>query len=156
MPIRVRRQLFKQRRFRQLIVGLVVLSIWLGMMMVLVERDHPSSRFETMFDGFYWAVTTITTVGYGDYVPVTVAGKWISILLQLLGAFIFGLVVAMIGSYVDRYQDEFYWNRLFERLDRLEEKFDTLQKRSDYLVKKDVEDSLETDAETDARKSQNS
>lgn len=141
MTVRLkRRRLFKQRRFRQLIIALVILALWLGMLIVVVEQTSPASPIQTWFDGFYWSVTTLTTVGYGDYVPVTLAGKWIAVLLQLVGAMMFGLVIAIISSYVNRYQDEFYWNRLFDRLNRIEDEIKDLQRRSDYLVKKEHED----------------
>lgn len=151
MSVRLRRRLFQQRRFRQLIIGLIILALWLGILIVAVEQTHPNSDFHTWFDGLYWSVTTVTTVGYGDYVPVTIVGKWISIVLQLIGALMFGLLIAIISSYVNRYQEEFYWNRMFERLDRLEDQLEKLKKGSNYLVRSNHD---ELQAELEAVKTQ--
>jgi len=138
MATKIRRKLFKQRKFRQLLIALALISLFLGIIIVPLERNT-NPDISTIFDGFYWAITTLTTVGYGDLVPITFWGKNVAIALQLLGAMMFGIMIAMIGSYVNRYQDEFYWNRLFERLDRLEDKMEKIQRRSEFMVKNDRE-----------------
>jgi voltage-gated potassium channel len=132
-----RHQLFKQRRFRLLLVLLLVISLVLGLAIVPFERKV--GNITTYWDGIWWATSTITTVGYGDKVPVTDAGKVIGIMLLLLGAFMFSIIVAIVSNYVSRSQDEFYWNRLFERLDRLESQVEELRKRTGYIVKSDEE-----------------
>lgn len=131
----VRKQILKQRRFRELLFLLVGVSLLLGYFVVPIELTHPQANITNHFDGTYWAVTTLTTVGYGDLYPVTVGGKLIAITLQIVGALIFGTLVALVSAYFIRTQEEFLWNRLFERLDRLESEFTGLKKHSDFLVK---------------------
>ncbi len=59
------------------------------------------------FDGIYWAVTTITTVGYGDITPQTVAGKLLAEAMMLTGPVLIGLVSASVGSLIEqRFQRE--------------------------------------------------
>jgi len=130
------RRLLEQRKFRFLLLSLFVIALSLGLLIVPLE-SQASGRIKSPFDGLWWAVSTLTTVGYGDYVPVTFGGKLLGIALQLIGAVMFGLLIAMLGSAVNRAQDEFYWRRLFERFDRLEQITDDLMKRTDYLVKND-------------------
>ncbi len=134
------KRLLRRRKFRKLLMALLLIALFLGLMIVPIEKGQGSHAFETYFDGIYWAVTTITTVGYGDYVPVTLMGKTIAIILQLVGAMMFGLIIAMISSYVNRTQEEFYWNRMFERLNRLETEMVELKKKSDFMVKNDSEE----------------
>lgn len=131
------KRLFKQKRFRQLILILIFFALILGLVIVPIEQNAVDQQIVNTFDGVYWAVTTFTTVGYGDIVPVTILGRSLAMLLQIVGAMFFGIIVAIIGSYVNRSQDEFYWNRLFERIDRLESKIDEMKKQSDFLVKKE-------------------
>lgn len=131
------KRLMRQKRFRQLIVLLIIFALILGLIIVPIEQNAIDQQIINTFDGIYWAVTTFTTVGYGDIVPVTMLGRTLSMILQVIGAMFFGIIIAMIGSYVNRAQDEFYWNRLFERVDRLEDEISELKKQSSYLVKKE-------------------
>lgn len=52
-----------------------------------------------MFDDFYFVITTLATVGYGDVVPATTAEKLISIVLIIVGVFIFSTITAAISSF---------------------------------------------------------
>jgi hypothetical protein len=131
----IRHRLFRQRRFRQLLITTIVIAVLMGLAIIPLEKDTPGSKFQTPFDGVYWAITTLTTVGYGDLAPVTYFGRLLAIVLQVMGALTFGLIVAMIGSYVERAQDEFYWSRVFERLDRLEQEMVESRRRTEFLLK---------------------
>lgn len=133
MIVRRSKRLFKQSRFRWLLIGLIILSIFLGIVIVPVEKDV--GNITTVIDGLWWAVSTVTTVGYGDFVPVTNAGKLIGIVLQISGAVLFGLVVAMIGSTMARSQEEIYWGKLFERMSELADQLSEVKKRTEFLVK---------------------
>ena len=124
-----------------------MVSISLGFIIVPIEAQSEQGLIKTYFDGVWWAVTTLTTVGYGDYVPVTTNGKMIGIMLQLLGTMMFGITIAVISSVVNKAQDEFYWNRLFERMDRIEKVVGSVKKNSEYIVKDSARDSKEADAD---------
>jgi voltage-gated potassium channel len=65
-----------------------------GLLMTAIE---PSVT--TPWDGIWWAWVTVTTVGYGDIVPVTPAGKVFGALLILLGVGLFSLMTASISSF---------------------------------------------------------
>ena len=73
---------------------LVVLSlvIILGSVMYLVERGE--NGFESIPDSIYWAIVTITTVGYGDISPVTPAGKFIASIMMFIG---YGIIAVPTG-----------------------------------------------------------
>jgi voltage-gated potassium channel len=57
-----------------------------------------SGEFLTLWDGIWWAVTTVTTVGYGDLYPTTVQGRIIGIALMLVGISFLSLLTAAIAS----------------------------------------------------------
>ena len=70
----------------------ILTSIVLGSIMHVVEGQD--NGFETLPDSIYWAIVTLTTVGYGDVVPVTVLGKIISSLIMILG---YGIIAVPTG-----------------------------------------------------------
>ncbi|XEC96206.1 potassium channel family protein [Paenibacillus tarimensis] len=65
-----------------------------SMLIYLIEPE----TFEHPFNGFWWVMTTVTTVGYGDYYPHTVAGKFVGIFLYIFGI---GLISIVISKVID-------------------------------------------------------
>ncbi len=63
-----------------------------------VERLDPNSNIKTGGDALWWALTTVTTVGYGDTYPVTTEGRIIAAVLMLIGIALFGSMSAIITS----------------------------------------------------------
>ena len=65
-----------------------------------IERDVPGAKITTFGDALWWSVTTVTTVGYGDYVPVTTAGRVVAVALMIGGISLLGVVTAMLASWI--------------------------------------------------------
>ncbi|TYC48564.1 cyclic nucleotide-binding domain-containing protein [Rhodobacterales bacterium] len=78
-----------------IIFGVILLSATL---MYLVEHDDQPEKFRSILSGIYWAITTVTTVGYGDVVPVSGLGKVVSNVVMLLGYGLIALPVGIIAS----------------------------------------------------------
>ena len=76
----VERNLLKMVVF---VIGFWSISIVLGGFMHLLELDNPA--FDNMFKAVYWAVVTLTTVGYGDSVPESSAGQVLAAITMTLG-----------------------------------------------------------------------
>jgi len=66
--------------------------------MLLVEHD-PASNIKTAEDALWWAMVTITTIGYGDRYPVTDAGRLIATVLMVSGIGLFGTLSGVAASY---------------------------------------------------------
>ena len=64
----------------------------------IAERESGGS-IASFSDAVWWAVTTITTVGYGDTYPTTPTGRGIAVLLMLAGISLFGLLTARIAAF---------------------------------------------------------
>jgi voltage-gated potassium channel len=75
-----------------LTVGIVVLS---GSVQALVD----SGDFPSTWDGIWWAVVTVTTVGYGDIYPKTVDGRIIAMIVMLFGIGFLSVLTATVASY---------------------------------------------------------
>jgi voltage-gated potassium channel len=77
-----------------------VLVIWVCSVAVLAaERGQPGSSIENLGDGAWWAFVTIATVGYGDMVPVTPAGRAIGIVLMIVGLALVAIITASVASW---------------------------------------------------------
>lgn len=139
MKRRIREEIFAQRRFRQLLVLLTVLSLILGLLIVPVESWSPESNIQTVEEGLWWAATTVSSVGYGDYVPVTTLGRIIGVTLQAAGVMMFGLLIGLVTETLNRHQEEVYWSREFERFTTLENQLTEVQKQLRYLVRSEVD-----------------
>lgn len=82
-------------------IGSALLLIWYISLIVLqFERDAPGATITTYGDAVWWAFCTVTTVGYGDYVPITVPGRVAAVVLMAGGVVLVGLIVATISSIV--------------------------------------------------------
>lgn len=66
--------------------------------MRLVEEDAQPDKFGTIPDAMYWAFVTLTTVGYGDVVPITPLGKVVASLTAVVGIFMLALPVGLLAS----------------------------------------------------------
>lgn len=69
------------RKIYIFLLFLIIFSVIVGSMMFMVEGGRPG--FETIPQSIYWAVVTVTTVGYGDVSPITPMGKFLQLFLCL-------------------------------------------------------------------------
>lgn len=68
-----------------------------GMSLYLVEHTDPLAKVKTPAEGMWWALVTLTTVGYGDYAPVTDLGRVIGAVLMVGGMFTLALFAGIVG-----------------------------------------------------------
>ena len=62
-----------------------------------LEGDRPGSSFGSWGDGIWWAMTTMTTVGYGDHVPESTPGRLVAALIMIMGVAVLGAVAAVVA-----------------------------------------------------------
>ena len=82
----------------------LVAAVILGTLMFSFESEV-NPAFENILSGVYWAVVTITTVGYGDIAPVTAGGRFLAVLVMLLGYSIIAVPTGVVaGEVVNEYR----------------------------------------------------
>ncbi|MBO9591578.1 MAG: ion transporter [Niabella sp.] len=90
------------RGFRKIVVFLffvLLLAIFLGSLMYVVEFQH-NPGFHSIPQSIYWAIVTITTVGYGDVAPATALGKIIASFIMILGYSIIAVPTGIMSASV--------------------------------------------------------
>jgi len=78
-----------------LIVLLLVIS---SSAIYFAEKDLPNTQFTSIPASMWWAIVTLATVGYGDVVPMTIAGRIIGGFVAILGIGLFALPTGILGS----------------------------------------------------------
>lgn len=76
----------------------VILVISIGTLMFMVESNQPDTQFTDIPTSIYWAVVTMTTVGYGDITPVTGIGRFLSAVVMLLGYTILAVPTGIVSA----------------------------------------------------------
>lgn len=86
---------------------MLLLLIFASFVMYNIEGEKQSDAFPNILAAFWWAVATLTTVGYGDIYPITGLGKFISGLIALMGIGLVALPTGIIGSgFMDRLKSD--------------------------------------------------
>ena len=90
--------LFEGRRILY-IVASSTMAVTLGAVAeYLVESTDPEAKITNIEDAFWWAIVTVTTVGYGDVYPVTPGGKLVASMLMIVGIAILGILISTLGA----------------------------------------------------------
>ena len=83
-------------------IASIFLAYVAAVQVTISERGVEGSNIKNFGDGLWWAVTTVTTVGYGDRFPVTTEGRLLAVLLMLAGISLVGVITASVASWFVR------------------------------------------------------
>jgi voltage-gated potassium channel len=87
-------------------VILAILVVLASGLMYMVEHDAQPQSFSSMPATMWWAVATVTTIGYGDMYPITPLGKVLAGAIAVLGIGLFALPAGILGSgFVEKYYE---------------------------------------------------
>ncbi len=90
----------RARVMAYVVASAVILIYTVALSVLGFERGAPNANITTMGDALWWATVTIATVGYGDYYPVTVPGRWAAAMLMVGGIAALGMVTATLSSWL--------------------------------------------------------
>jgi voltage-gated potassium channel len=88
-------------------ISAIFISYIAAIQITISERNVEGSNIKSFSDGLWWAVTTVTTVGYGDRYPTTTEGRFLAVLLMITGISLVGVITASVAAwFVKLSQDE--------------------------------------------------
>jgi voltage-gated potassium channel len=129
------RQLLFRHNLHYAVLITVVVVVGSAAAAWALEEDG-GGAIDSLGDALWWAVTTVTTVGYGDMFPVTPAGRGVAAFLMLSGIALFGVLTANIAAFfVEQDQDDdplmAKVDEVLRRLDQLDERLARVESRTD-------------------------
>jgi voltage-gated potassium channel len=98
----------KSKKFEFIIlISFIAIVVFIsGVMIYVMEANNPNSPIDTLFEAFYWSLVTISTVGYGDLVPVTEAGQVVAMLIIVSGIAVISFSTSIVVSaFSDKLED---------------------------------------------------
>jgi voltage-gated potassium channel len=90
-----------KNRFQELLIAFIMTSgliIIAACLMYFAEHNAQPEKFKSIPDTLYWSVTTLTTVGYGDMVPITGIGRLLTGIIAMAGVALFALPAGIITA----------------------------------------------------------
>jgi voltage-gated potassium channel len=96
--LRLVRSMFRRGNLTRFLLAASVLVLNGAVIVYLVEQHAPGSNIHTLGDSLWWSVVTVTTVGYGDYVPVTIPGRITACFIMGIGLLTLAVVTAQVAS----------------------------------------------------------
>jgi voltage-gated potassium channel len=120
----------KARGTFSLVVLVTFVLVIFSSIAILNLETAPDANIKTAGDALWWAMSTITTAGYGDRYPVTAGGRMVGVLLMIVGVGFFGTLTAYIASFFlgATKTNETVETELVKELRLLHERFDSLEK----------------------------
>jgi voltage-gated potassium channel len=124
IAIRLERSLTSRQGFRYLALATAFLVVTAGAAISVVD----SADIPDIGTGMWWAIVTVTTVGYGDVVPHNTAGRIVGAILMLLGIGFISLLTATIAStfIASDEEEDTRLDELVETVRRIEQRLDQL------------------------------
>ena len=83
----------------KVLIASVFIAYVAAIQITISERAVDSSNIKNFGDGLWWAITTVTTVGYGDKFPTTMEGKFLAVGLMIVGISLMGVITASVAAW---------------------------------------------------------
>lgn len=133
-------RIYRVHRFLVIELGLILVAAGIT---PILELGYPNAKIKTFGESMWWAVTTATSTGYGDYVPLSWGGRVIATILMFSGIALFSTTVALVSSYFSHRRIVRDNIRVDRKLEDLEEKITNLITKVDFLVKNETNKQLD-------------
>ena len=83
----------------KVLIASIFIAYISAVQITISERAVEGSNIKNFGDGLWWAITTVTTVGYGDRYPTTTEGKLLAVALMFMGISLVGVITASVAAW---------------------------------------------------------
>ena len=116
---------FNSKRLRTILITIIASVTIFGFVFFVTEP-----QVKSFGDGMWWALVTITTVGYGDITPMTTVGRFVASALMFVGLGLISSVTAIISvKFIQNFVDHHTNDDVLEKLDEMQKDLDELKKK---------------------------
>ena len=116
---------FNSKRLRTILATIIASVTIFGFVFFVTEP-----QVKSFGDGMWWALVTITTVGYGDITPMTTVGRFVASGLMFVGLGLIASVTAIISvKFIQNFVDHHTNDDVLEKLDEMQKDLDELKKK---------------------------
>jgi len=117
------------------LLSIFIVVIIVGTLMYIIEG--PANGFENIAESIYWAIITLTTVGYGNILPATILGKMLAAFIMILGYAVIAVPTGIVSSEFTKNKKERKAKEkrdtILERENKILEMIENLEKKIDKL-----------------------
>ena len=118
--LRRTKSLFTHRGLHFVLLAVIAVVFACSALVLSLEAHAKGSNIHNFGDALWWAIVTVTTIGYGDRYPVTAGGRGVATVLMFVGIGLIGVLTATVASYFVTQNADEDKAELVERLDRIE------------------------------------
>ena len=116
---------FNSKRLRTILGTMIISVTFFGFVFYVTEP-----QVKTIGDGMWWALVTITTVGYGDITPLTTTGRFVASALMFVGLGLVSSVTAIVSvKFIQNFVDHHTNDDVLEKLDDMQKDLDEIKKK---------------------------
>ena len=90
----------------KVLIASIFIAYISAVQITITERAVEGSNIKNFEDGLWWAITTVTTVGYGDRFPTTTEGRFLAAVLMFMGISLVGVITASVAAWFVRMGQE--------------------------------------------------
>ena len=83
----------------KVLIASIFIAYISAVQITITERAVEGSNIKNFGDGLWWAITTVTTVGYGDRYPTTTEGRFLAVVLMFVGISLVGVITASVAAW---------------------------------------------------------
>jgi voltage-gated potassium channel len=131
--LRRTKALFTHRGLHFVLLAVLAMIFACSALVLSFELQVKGSNIHNFGDALWWAIVTVTTVGYGDKYPVSAGGRGVATVLMFVGIGLIGVLTATVASYFIEQGVDDDRAELIERLDRMEAMLMRLTEAAEHL-----------------------